>query len=62
MADGDEWGALIGAIVGLMVVVTLVVIAVMSLMSIGVIFGSGVSLNNYYQAFRRNVQPERAAP
>ncbi len=62
MADADDWGALIGAVIGLMVVVTLVVVAVMSLMSVGVVFGSGVSLMNYYQAFRHNVQPERATP
>ncbi len=62
MADGDDWGALIGAVIGLMVVVTLIVIAVMSLMSVGVVFGSGVSLNNYYQAFRHNVEPERVTP
>ena len=62
MADGEDWGALIGAVIGLMVVVTLVAIAVMSLMSIGVVFGSGISLNNYYLAFRHNVQPERATP
>ena len=62
MADADDWGALIGAVIGLMVVVTLVVAAVMSLMSVGVVFGSGVSLKNYYEAFRRNVQLERATP
>ncbi len=62
MADGDELGAVIAAIIGVMVVVTLVVLAVMSLMSVGVLFGSGISLNNYYQAFRHNVKPERATP
>ncbi len=62
MADGDDFGALIGAVLGLMLVVTVIVAAVMALMSAGVVFGAGISLNNYYQAFRHNVQLERATP
>ncbi len=62
MADGDDIGALIGAVIGLMLVVMAIVAAVMTLMSAGVIFGAGISLRNYYQAFRHNVQLERATP
>ncbi len=62
MADGEDWGALIAAIIGFVVIASLVAIAVMAMMSAGVIYGSGVSLYNYYQAFRRNIRPERPVP
>jgi hypothetical protein len=59
--DGVEAiGSCLGALVVGALIVAAVIIAVISLMSVGTVFGAGVGLHNYYQAFRRNVQPERA--
>jgi len=61
MADGDGLGGCIGGVIALVLIVTAVVLAVMALMSVGALFGTGVSLKNYFEAFRHNVQSERAA-
>jgi hypothetical protein len=62
VADADDMAGCVGGLIGLMLIVTAVVIAVMALMSAGAVFGAGVSLRNYFLAFRHNVQPERAVP
>lgn len=60
--DGAEaLGALFGALVVGALIVAAVIVAVISLMSVGTVFGTGVALRNYFLAFRHNVQPERAA-
>lgn len=62
MADGEDLAGCIGGLLALMLIVAAVIVAVMVLMSAGVVFGAGVSLRNYFLAFRHNVQPERAVP
>lgn len=59
MSDGDGLGGCIGGVIALVLIVTAVVLAVMALMSVGAVFGAGVSIKNYFEAFRHNVQPER---
>jgi hypothetical protein len=62
VSDMDDIGGCLGTVFVFSLVATAIVIAVMALMSVGVVFGAGISLKNYYQAFVNNVQPERAVP
>ncbi len=62
MSAAGDFGGIIGSLIVIALVVTAVIIAVMALMSIGSLFGAGIALQNYYLAFRHNVQPVRVTP
>jgi len=51
--------AVIAAVIA---VVMAIAIALMAVMTIGAVYGAGVALWNYGNAFYRNVRPERVAP
>jgi len=57
MSDGDELAGCIGGLIGAVLVITAVIIAVMTILSVGSVYGVGVALYNYFQAFRNNVSP-----
>ena len=48
-----------GALMVLALIIIAVMIAVMALMSLGALFGTGTALNNYRLAFANNVKPQR---
>lgn len=62
MSDAGDFGGIIGGLLVMALIVTVVIIAVMALMSIGSVFGAGIALRNYFLAFRHNVQPVRVTP
>ena len=62
MADGDDFWGCVGALLWISVVVAAVILAVMTLMSLGGLFGAGVALRNYGLAFANNVKPQRVTP
>lgn len=55
-------GCIRGGCIRLVLVPIFIVMAVVTLMSIGSIFGAGVAVHNYFLAFRNNVKPERIKP
>lgn len=57
MSDGDELAGCIGGLIGAVLVITAVIIAVMTILSVGSVYGAGVAIFNYFQAFRNNVSP-----
>lgn len=59
--DSDS-GELFGALLVLVLVVVAVMLAIMTLMSLGAVFGAGTALHNYGLAFANNVKPQRATP
>ena len=59
MADSEDlWGCM-GVVLLVAVVVAAVTLAVMTLMSVGAVFGAGTALRNYGLAFAGNVKPQR---
>jgi len=62
MADSDDLGGCIGAVLMIALVVAAVMIAVTALMSLGTLFGAGTALHNYGLAFANNVKPQRVRP
>jgi uncharacterized membrane protein YecN with MAPEG domain len=63
MSNNDSnGGELIGALLMLMLVVAVVMLAIMTLMSLGIIFGAGTALHNYGLAFSNNVKPQQVTP
>lgn len=62
MADSDDLGGCIGGAVVIVLVVTAVMLAVMTLMSLGALFGAGTALHNYGLAFAHNVRPQKVRP
>jgi len=64
--DGEGIGALIGAIIVIALIIA-AIIAIVSILSIiamvfgasGALFGSGVSVGNYYRSFSENVSLEK---
>lgn len=61
MANNDNGGEWIIALMTLMLVVAAVVVAVTALMSAGVVYGAATALANYGRSLRDSIQPERAA-
>jgi len=59
MADGEGLGGIIGVILIVIVVVAAAIVAITIFGSIGVLFGSGVSIGNYYKSFSENVSLEK---
>jgi len=59
MADSDDGGAVILAILAAIAIFLVVVVGVAVLLTGGTIFGAGTALRNYARAFRMNVRPER---
>lgn len=51
-----------GGCIRFVLMTTFVVMAVITLMSIGSVFGAGVAVQNYFLSFRNNVKPERITP
>lgn len=62
MSDFDEVGGCIGAALLVVLFVTAVTLAVMTLMTAGAVFGAGVAVRNYALAVRNNVRLERVTP
>jgi hypothetical protein len=62
MADGDDLWGCVGVLLWVSVVVTAVILAVMTLMSLGGLFGAGTAVRNYALAFANNIKPEKVAP
>jgi hypothetical protein len=62
MADGDELAGCIGGVLMVVLVVSAVMVAIMTLMSVGALFGAGTALHNYGLAFAGNVKPQRVNP
>jgi hypothetical protein len=62
MADSEDFAGCIGAVLMIALVVSAVMIAVMTLMSLGAVFGAGTALHNYGLAFAGNVKPQRVNP
>lgn len=61
MAAEDDLAGCIGGLIGVMLVVTAVLFAVLAIATAGSVFGAGVAVRNYGTAFRRHVRPERSA-
>lgn len=59
MADGEEIGAILGYAMAAALAVMAAFVALMALATVGSLFGSGVAVQNYIQAFRAHVKPER---
>lgn len=62
MADSDDFAGCIGAALMIALVVSAVMVAVMTLMSLGAVFGAGTALHNYGLAFANNVKPQKVKP
>jgi len=63
MADSsDDLAGCLGAAFMVVLVVSAVMLAVMTLMSIGALFGAGTALHNYGLAFANNIKPQRVQP
>jgi hypothetical protein len=63
MSDNDSSGGeLFGALLMLMLVVAALMLAIMTLMSLGALFGTGTALRNYGLSFASNVKPQRIMP
>jgi len=62
MADSDDFAGCIGAVLMIALVVSAVMIAVTTLMSLGAVFGAGTALHNYGLAFANNVKPQKVTP
>ena len=60
-SDGDELAGCIGGLLAAVLVIALVIAAVVTILSVGSLYGAGVSIYNYFQALRNNVSPERVA-
>lgn len=58
MADGEELVGCIGGLLGVVLVIAAVILAAMTILSIGSLYGAGVAIYNYFQAFRNNVSPK----
>ena len=58
MADGEALGGCLGALLLIVVVIALVIAAIAVFGSIGVVFGSGVSMVNYIRSVSENVSLE----
>lgn len=62
MAESNDLGGFIGAMLMIALVVSAVMIAVMTLMSLGALFGAGTALHNYGLAFANNIKPHKVKP
>ena len=63
MADNsDDLAGCLGVVFMIALVVAVVMLAVMTLMSAGALFGAGTALHNYGLAFANNVKPQRVRP
>lgn len=60
MANNDNGGEALGALMVAVMVVMAVVVAIMALMSAGALYGAGTALVNYGRSLRESIQPERA--
>jgi hypothetical protein len=58
MSDGEELAGCIGGLLAAVMVIAAVILAVMTILSIGSLYGAGVAIYNYFQAFRNNVSPK----
>lgn len=61
MSDGEELAGCVGGLLGAVLVIAAVILAVMTVLSIGSLYGAGVAILNYFQAFRNNVSPREVA-
>lgn len=62
MANDDDLAGCLGGLFMVALVVAAVMVAVMTLMSVGALFGAGTALRNYGLAFASNVRPQRVQP
>lgn len=59
MSDSDEvWGC-IGSVIGIALLVAAAVIAAVTILGVGSVYGAGLAIYNYFCAFRNNVAPQR---
>lgn len=59
MADGEALGGCLGALLMIVVIVAAAIVAIAVFGSIGALFGSGVSIGNYFKSFSENVSLEK---
>ena len=59
MADGEGLGTLLGGLLIVVAVIAAAIAAIIVFGSIGVLFGSGVSIGNYFRSFSGNVSLEK---
>lgn len=59
MADGDGLAGCLGAILIVILVIVAAIITIAVFGTIGVLFGSGVSIGNYFKSFSENIGPEK---
>lgn len=57
--DGEGIGAILGGILIVIAVIAAAIAAILVFGSIGVLFGSGVSIGNYFKSFSNNVSLEK---
>ncbi len=61
MADSDDLGSFIAAIFMVVLIIIVAIAAILLFGSIGALFGSSISIRNYYKSFSKNVSLEKPA-